>query len=147
MKKGRIWALLLTLHSFTVNAQSLVDQGQYLLQLANCYACHTDSDNDGPALAGGRRLETPFGIFHTPNITSDTDTGIGSWSDEQFIAAVRHGRSPDGSYYFPAFPYPAYQNMEREDILAIKAYLFSQPGIRHENKAHELDWYVRCGVY
>ncbi|OOY41770.1 hypothetical protein BOV91_09705 [Solemya velum gill symbiont] len=140
---SRIWVLLLSLFPLTLSAQSMADQGQYLLQLANCYSCHTDTENDGPALAGGRRLETELGIFWTPNITPDSETGIGHWSDEQFIAAVRHGRAPDGSYYFPAFPYPAYRNMEPGDILAIKAYLFSQAGVRQENRPHELNWYVK----
>ncbi len=122
--------------------QSLVERGQYVFQLANCYSCHTDTENDGPALAGGRALETDFGTFYSPNITADKKTGIGNWSDEDFVRALTRGRAPDGSYYYPSFPYTSYHAMKREDILALKAYLFSQPAIEKPNQAHDVEWYL-----
>ena len=124
-------------------ADEAEDKGRYLFQLANCYACHTDTENDGAALAGGRALETEFGTFFSPNITPDRETGIGGWSDTQFIEALRKGLAPDGSHYFPAFPYPAYSGMKEGDILAIKAYLFEQPAVQQKNKTHQLNWYLQ----
>jgi mono/diheme cytochrome c family protein len=122
--------------------RAAIEKGRYLFQAANCYACHTDVDNDGAPLAGGRALESEFGIFFTPNITPDRDTGIGNWGEEDFIRALTQGISPDDRHYYPSFPYLSYQNMNREDILAIRAYLFSQPAVSQENKPHKLEWYL-----
>ena len=122
--------------------RAAIEQGRYLFDAANCYACHTDVDNDGEPLAGGRALESDFGIFFSPNITPDKDTGIGNWSDDDFIHALTQGIAPDGHHYYPSFPYLSYQNMNREDILAIKAYLFSQPAVSQKNKPHQLAWYL-----
>jgi len=122
--------------------QTAIEKGRYLFQAANCYACHTDVDNDGAALAGGRALESEFGIFYSPNITPDKDTGIGNWNDQDFILALTQGIAPDGRHYFPSFPYLSYQNMTREDILAIKGYLFSQAPVNQQNKPHQLKWYL-----
>ncbi len=123
-------------------ADELVEKGKYLYHLANCYSCHTDTENDGPALAGGRLLETEFGNFYSPNITPDKKTGIGNWSDEEFTRAVREGIAPDGSHYYPSFPYIAYRNISHEDVLAIKAYIFSLQPVQQANQAHQLDWYL-----
>ncbi len=122
--------------------QTAVEKGRYLFHAANCYACHTDVDNDGAALAGGRALESEFGIFYSPNITPDKTTGIGNWSDDDFIRALTEGVGPDGRRYYPSFPYLSYRNMHRDDILAIKAYLFSQSAVDQQNKPHQLEWYL-----
>lgn len=123
-------------------SQTAVEEGHYLFQAANCYACHTDVDSDGTPLAGGRALDSDFGIFYSPNITPDKDTGIGDWSDEDFIRALTQGVAPDGRHYYPSFPYLSYQSMNREDILAIKAYLFSQNAVNQPKKSHQLAWYL-----
>lgn len=117
-----------------------LQRGAYLFAAANCGGCHTDVKNRGALLAGGRPLETPFGTFYTPNITPDRETGIGAWSDEDFVRALREGVSPDGSHYYPAFPYTSYTRISDNDMLAIKAYIFSLPPVRQENRAHELDF-------
>jgi mono/diheme cytochrome c family protein len=119
-----------------------VVRGEYLLRAGGCVSCHTADGDDAVPLAGGRALETPFGTFYTPNITPDEETGIGAWSDEEFLNAFWEGVGPSGRYYFPAFPFPAYTGISREDLLAIKAYLFSLPPVRSDNQPHELDWYV-----
>lgn len=119
-----------------------VERGRYLLQAAGCAGCHTDRDHDGEALAGGRALATPFGTFYSSNITPDPDTGIGRWTDAQFLRALKGGIAPDGSLYYPAFPYTAYARMTREDVLAIKAYLFSIAPVRRRNRNHDLPWYL-----
>ena len=73
--------------------------------------------------AGGKRIDTPFGAIYSPNLTPDRETGIGAWSDEDFYRALRFGMAPDGSRYYPAFPYPYFSKMTRDDIFAIRAYL------------------------
>jgi len=117
-----------------------VARGEYLFHAANCQGCHTDAKNDGKLLAGGRALATPFGTFYSPNITPDERHGIGAWSDEDFITALRYGRAPDGRRYYPAFPYPAFTKMTDEDMLALKAYLFSLPAVDRPNRPHDIDF-------
>lgn len=117
-------------------------RGEYIFRAAGCAACHTDADNDGPPLAGGRALKTPFGTFYSSNITPDPEHGIGDWSDDDFVRALREGIAPDGSHYYPAFPYTSYTGMRREDMLALKAYLFSRDPVAKPNRSHELPWYL-----
>ena len=119
-----------------------LDRGRYLFQAANCLSCHTDFDNDGQPLAGGRELETPFGSFFAPNITPDPETGIGGWSDEDFIRALTEGISPQGEHYYPSFPWPAYRGMSHEDLIALKRYLDSRPAVKQANRPHQLKWYL-----
>ncbi|MFO1350699.1 MAG: cytochrome c [Gammaproteobacteria bacterium] len=118
-------------------------RGEYLLYAGGCISCHTPKKS-GPEgfMAGGRALVTPFGTFYPPNITPDKDTGIGGWSDEDFIRALGEGVSPQGDHYYPAFPYTAYTGITRQDMLDLKAYLFSLPPIHKPNRPHELSWYV-----
>ena len=113
-------------------------RGEYLAAAAGCEGCHTDAKNGGRAYAGGRALTTPFGTFYAPNITPDPDTGIGRWSDAQFLNALREGARPDGSNYFPVFPYPSFTKITDDDARAIKAYLFAQPAVRQSNRAHDV---------
>jgi len=124
------------------SGESLVERGEYLLHAGGCTSCHTADEDDAVPLAGGHALETPFGTFYSPNITPDVETGIGAWSDEDFVDALWHGVAPDGSSYYPAFPYTSYTGMSRRDALAIKAYLFSLAPVRQENREHELEWYL-----
>ena len=93
--------------------------------------------------AGGRALVTAFGTFYSPNITPDPETGIGTWTDAQFLAALHDGLSPAALTTFPPFPTPAYTGMTDEDALAIKAYLFTLPPARQANRPHQLPWYLR----
>jgi mono/diheme cytochrome c family protein len=99
-------------------------------------------DNDGPPLAGGRALKTPLGTFYSPNITPDPVYGIGGWSDDDFVRALREGIAPDGSHYYPSFPYTSYTQMRHEDALAIKEYLFSRDPVARPNRSHDLPWYL-----
>ncbi|MEX1035439.1 MAG: cytochrome c [Sneathiella sp.] len=119
-------------------AQEESGKGAYLTAAGGCYGCHTDIKNDGEPFAGGRPLETPFGIFYTPNITADPETGIGNWSDDEFLSALKEGIGPSGHPYFPAFPYTSYTRMTDEDALAIKAYLMSMPTVIQENRPHDV---------
>jgi mono/diheme cytochrome c family protein len=118
-------------------------RGEYVLHAAGCVSCHTDHDNNGAFLAGGRALETAFGTFYTPNITPDSQYGIGRWSDADFVRALTEGVGPHGKNLYPAFPYTSYTHMKRADLLALKAYLFSVKPVARKNKPHKLAWYVR----
>lgn len=133
-------------HTLAANAPGSskgdADRGAYLVTAGGCVSCHTDSENDGRPFAGGHRLATPYGVFVTPNITPDSETGIGKWTDAEFLAALREGRAPDGSAYYPSFPYPSYAGMTEQDALDIKAWLDTLEPVRQPNAAHELAWYV-----
>jgi mono/diheme cytochrome c family protein len=115
-----------------------IERGAYLVRAAGCIACHTDKQGGGPPLAGGRALRTPYGTFYTPNITPDPDTGIGRWSDDDFIRALREGVSPEGDHLYPAFPYASYARMTRADMLDLKAFLFAQAPVARASKPHDL---------
>lgn len=115
-----------------------VQRGEYVFQASGCLGCHTKDDKPESRLAGGRALKTPFGTFHTPNITPDREHGIGGWSDADFIRAFREGKRPDGQSLFPAFPYVAYTKMTDRDLLDLKAYLFAQAPSPAPNRPHEL---------
>jgi mono/diheme cytochrome c family protein len=98
-----------------------VERGRYLAVLADCAACHTAPG--GQPYAGGLALLTPFGKLVAPNITPDRETGIGDWTDDEFVAAMHDGRGRGGTRLYPAMPYPAYTKMTRDDVLNIRAYL------------------------
>ena len=114
-----------------------IERGAYIYNAAGCASCHQEEGAAGPS--GGHSLESPFGgHFVAPNITPDEATGIGGWTGRDFLLAVKHGRSPGGGFYWPAFPYRSYQNMTDEDVLDLAAYLVSLPAIRNELPGHNL---------
>ncbi|MBI5442292.1 MAG: c-type cytochrome [Deltaproteobacteria bacterium] len=113
-------------------------RGQYVFQAAGCLGCHTDVEHKGTPLAGGRALKTPFGTFYGPNITPDPQHGLGRWSEEDFRRALRKGVSPQGSNYFPAFPYPAFTGMTDADVGDLWAYLRSLAPVAAQNRKHDL---------
>ena len=100
-----------------------IARGRYLTQAADCQACHTAPG--GKPFAGGLAFKTPFGTLYSPNITPDKETGIGAWSDADFLKAVHEGIDREGERLYPAFPFAAYTYLTDEDVLAIKTYLFS----------------------
>jgi len=112
-----------------------VARGEYLARAADCVACHTAPG--GKAFAGGLPFKLPFGTIYATNITPDKETGIGGWSDDDFVRAVRQGVSPHGNLY-PAMPYTSYTAMSRDDVLAIKAFLLSQQPVRQVNMTNDL---------
>ena len=114
----------------------LVQRGAYLAQAGNCAACHTA--RGGSAYAGGKGIETPFGTVFSSNITPDIQAGIGQWSADHFWRALHHGRSRDGRLLYPAFPYPDYTRVTREDSDALFAFLRSLPAVPQPNRPHEL---------
>jgi mono/diheme cytochrome c family protein len=103
-------------------------RGKYLTEAADCQACHTTEG--GQPFAGGRPFVTQFGTMYSPNITADAESGIGSWTDADFLKAVHEGVGKGGLRLYPAFPYASYTYLTDDDVLAIKAYLFSQPAVK-----------------
>ena len=102
-------------------SEELIARGKALVIAGDCTSCHTG--DPAKPFAGGKRIDTPFGAIYSPNITPDRNTGIGAWSEQDFYNALRFGVAPDGSRYYPAFPYPNFTRLTRDDILAIRAYL------------------------
>jgi mono/diheme cytochrome c family protein len=137
-----IASVLFLLAALAPARESLIEQGEYLIYAGGCIVCHTQDSDEAIPLAGGRSIESPFGTFYSPNITPDIDTGIGAWSDDDFVNAFWEGVNPDGDHYYPAFPYTSYTGVSRDDLLAMKAYLFSLDPIENETPEHELAWYV-----
>lgn len=115
-----------------------IARGRYLTQAADCEACHTDEN--GTPFAGGRAFKTPFGTLYSPNITPDAQTGIGQYEDADFIRAVHKGIARDGKRLYPAFPYAAYTYITDEDVLAIKAYLFSLAPVHNSAPGNALSF-------
>jgi mono/diheme cytochrome c family protein len=99
-----------------------IERGRYLTVVGDCAACHTLPES-GRALAGGRPIETPFGNILAPNITPDRQTGIGAWTDDEFVNALQKGTGRNGTHLYPAMPYTYYTKITRDDALAIRAYL------------------------
>ena len=114
----------------------LVERGRYLALAGNCAGCHTT--RGGQPYAGGLPIETPFGTVYSSNLTPDAKAGIGSWSSAHFWRAMHNGRSKDGRLLYPAFPYPNFTQVTREDSDAIYAYLRSVPAAPVPNLAHRL---------
>jgi mono/diheme cytochrome c family protein len=140
--RSPILAALLCVSGLACADDTVVRRGEYLVHAGGCITCHTDEENGGGYLSGGRALKTPFGTFYTPNITPDANTGIGGWSDEDFVRAFRDGVNPQGANLYPAFPYTSYAGITRDDLLAIKAYLFSVPPVHQPSREHDLPWYL-----
>ena len=113
-----------------------VARGAYLARVGSCAGCHTA--RGGAAYAGGRGIETPFGKVFAGNLTPDVATGLGAWSSADFWRALHHGRSRDGRLLYPAFPYPNYTQVTREDSDALYAYLRSLPAVAQPRTPHAL---------
>jgi mono/diheme cytochrome c family protein len=115
-----------------------IAHGKALTEAADCASCHT-ADPAKP-FAGGKRIDTPFGGVYSLNLTPDRDTGLGAWSDDEFYRALRYGVARDGSRYYPAFPYPNFTKLTRQDILAIRAYLATLTPVRNRPPPPALHW-------
>jgi mono/diheme cytochrome c family protein len=116
---------------------SQIEKGRYLTTVADCAACHT-LPGSGHELAGGRPVETPFGTLLAPNITPDPQTGIGAWTDDEFVNALTKGTGRHGTRLYPAMPYTYYTKLTRDDALAIRAYLNSIPAVHNAVKSNQL---------
>lgn len=121
-------------------ADDAVERGAYVFAASGCMGCHTREKPKGAFLAGGRKLDTPFGAFYTPNITPDRVHGIGDWSFEEFAAAMRDGETREGSAQYPAFPYSSYTGMTDDDLRDLWAYLGSVAPVAEPNRGHDLSF-------
>ncbi len=119
-----------------------IERGEYLFAAGGCISCHR-GEEDTSVPSGGLALETEFGTFYAPNITPDRNTGIGAWSAVDFLAAMKHGRSPTGSFYFPAFPYRSYAGLTDVDVLDIAAYLMSLEAVSYQAPTAETPAWLR----
>lgn len=116
-------------------AAEFVVRGEYLVRAGSCFGCHTEPG--GAPYAGGRAIETPFGIVHAPNLTPDA-TGLAPWSSDDFWRALHNGRARDGRLLYPAFPYPNYTRLARADSDAMFAYLKSLAPVAKANRPNAL---------
>jgi mono/diheme cytochrome c family protein len=117
-----------------------IERGLYLARAGNCVACH--SARGAAPMAGGRRIDTPFGAVYSSNLTPDAATGIGLWSPQDFWQALHHGRSRDGRLLTPAFPYNHTSVITRSDSDDLLAWLQSLPPVSQATPAHTLVWPV-----
>ncbi len=113
-----------------------IERGRYLTTVGDCIACHTVPG--GTPFAGGRAVETPFGVLLSPNLTPDRETGIGAWSDGEFVRAVTEGIGRGGEHLYPALPYVYYTKASRADVLAIRAYLATLRPVRNAVETNQL---------
>lgn len=119
-----------------------VENGKLLYNIGGCISCHAAGPNvknasaDSPA--GGKALVTPIGTLYPPNITADLATGIGKWTDVDFVNAMQKGIGPDSEHLIPAFPYTSYAKMSVGDVLDIKAYLQTLPTVNNPETPHEV---------
>jgi mono/diheme cytochrome c family protein len=122
---------------------AVIARGEYIFNAGGCAACHQPKGTTAPI--GGYDIESPFGgTFHVPNITPDPETGIGGWTGRDFLLALKHGRTPSGNFFWPAFPYRTYRGMTDEDVLDVAAYIMSLPPVRNQVPEHDLPaWQFR----
>ena len=120
--KNILVTIILVFPTFACGADNLktldLKNGKKIFIVSGCASCHSDnkiSDWNSISLNGGVKIETQFGDFYGPNISPDKQFGIGAWTLEQFKIALREGKSPNGSYYFPSFPYNSYKFMKEKD--------------------------------
>jgi len=119
-------------------AFELIARGRYLATAGDCTACHTSAR--GALFSGGRPIDTPFGTLLGPNITPDRESGIGNWTDDEFVNALKVGTGHNGEHIYPAMPYTYYTNVTREDALTIRAYLNTIEPVRHEVHSNQLSF-------
>lgn len=113
-----------------------IERGEYLATAGNCVSCHTTPG--GGYMAGGLAFHTDFGTIYSTNITSDVDTGIGAWTQRDFVNAMRHGRRPNGEHLYPAFPYTAFARMRDDDLVDLYAYFRTVPAVASKLPANAL---------
>jgi mono/diheme cytochrome c family protein len=138
----QIAALLLALTACrSALARDALTEGQYLATIGDCASCHTA--RNGKPMAGGRVVPTPFGAIPSPNLTPDHETGLGTWSAEDFYQALHSGKAHDGTSLYPAFPFTSYTKVTRADSDAMFAYLKSLPAVRNPDTPNTLRWPYR----
>lgn len=132
-----------------------LENGELVFWAGGCASCHATpidgkraKGEDKLLLGGGLPLDTPYGVFHAPNISPSKEFGIGSWTAVDFLNAMQRGVAPDGRHYYPSFPYTAYARMTKADILDLQTYLQTLPAIDAAAAEHALHfpWNIRRGI-
>jgi len=129
----------------TAGIEPDLDRGRAAFHAGGCASCHAAEGATGEArlvMSGGRALVSDFGTFYAPNISPDPTHGIGGWSALDMVNAMRHGVTPDGRHYYPAFPYTAYRRATTEDIVSLFAFLQTLPASDTPNRPHDLSFPV-----
>lgn len=141
VKHGKAYPAYPTVNYGAGAKAAQIKRGEYLVKMGDCVACHTNSKAGGKPFAGGLAFtDKRFGTVYSSNITPDPKTGIGKWTDKQFIRAMRQGIMASGKYLTPALPYVYFNKVTDADLLAIRAYLNAVPPVMQENKALGLRW-------
>jgi mono/diheme cytochrome c family protein len=128
------------------------ERGERIYHVGGCISCHKPPEGaaglDATVPSGGQPLKTPLGLFYPPNLTPDAATGLGNWTDLEFVNAMMRGVSRGGRHYFPVFPYTSYIKMRVEDVLDLRSYLDTLPPVRSPNlqSANLIDAVVRRGI-
>ncbi|MGA8996841.1 MAG: cytochrome c [Pseudolabrys sp.] len=113
--------------------------GRTMFLIGGCSSCHAiPQQKDSTRLGGGLALNSPFGVFYVPNISSDAKDGIGGWDEARFVTAMVKGTSPAGEHLYPALPYTSYQRMRVDDLRDLFAYLKNLPAISGRVRDHDL---------
>jgi mono/diheme cytochrome c family protein len=113
--------------------------GELMFWVGGCASCHA-SPTSKLLLAGGKALNTAFGTFYVPNISTDPEFGIGDWSMSEFVNAMVNGVSPSNQHYYPAFPYTYYRKMYVEDVMDLRAFLDTLPASNNNSESHDLSF-------
>lgn len=133
-----VWAALPARAAPLQQFDDPVEQGEYLAEIAGCRDCHTPFGENGQfdfarAFSGGQVFDLgPLGVLYSPNLTSDNETGLGNWTDDEIKVALRTGVSPDGLHQFPLMPYLFFNQMADSDVDALVAYLRTLPAISNK---------------
>ena len=134
-----VWAVSGTAAQAQTDAETSMSRGEYLARASNCVSCHSLPDE--PAFAGGLKMATPIGEIYATNITPDDETGIGTYTLEEFDRAVRLGVAKGGHRLYPAMPYPSYVKITDEDIEALYDYFMNEVApVNQPNKPSEIPW-------
>jgi mono/diheme cytochrome c family protein len=126
------------LSAVAAEAQGLAARGKYVLGAAGGCGCHTEKDRQDRMHSGGRRYDGPFGTVYSTNITPDRQTGIGAWTDDQIIAAIRLGRRPNGERILPVHPFTVFNGMAEEDLRSLVAYLRTLTPVNRPNQPRRI---------
>ena len=121
-------------------SEDAIERGAYLVRAGGCISCHEGTESGG--LSGGMALESDFGTFYASNITPDPETGVGGWTGQDFIRALKHGRAPTGSFYYPAFPYRSYAGISDDEVLDIAAWIMAQEPVRQETPDPDIPFWL-----
>ncbi len=126
---------------FLSGLQGNVKRGETVFHAAGCASCHTAPNAEPstlPILQGAQSFSSPFGVFMAPNISPDPTYGIGDWSALDLANAMKLGTSPDGTHYYPAFPYTSYSRTTPQDVIDLHAFIQTLPADTTPSRPHDI---------